>query len=87
MTADVNIAIAGRRFGDLTTAYADASGKRIACRCRCTRLVFIHVDDLASGVVTSCGCSPPTILHRIQLHELAMQMRRVINFNLARRRM
>jgi hypothetical protein len=85
-TTLVSTIIAGRHYGDLVTAYSDQFGKRIACRCRCTRLVFVNIDDLESGAVTSCGCSLPSLIHRIQLRELAIQMRRVINFNLARRR-
>ncbi|MBR1151555.1 hypothetical protein [Bradyrhizobium sp. JYMT SZCCT0428] len=43
---DVNAAIAGYQNSNLITAYADASRKRIACRCRCSRLLFNNVVDL-----------------------------------------
>jgi len=41
--------IAGKRFGHLTTAYADHTGHRIACRCICSRLTFVAAADLVSG--------------------------------------
>jgi hypothetical protein len=61
----------------LTTAYADSSGHRIACRCACSKLVFAAAaEDLVNGTVDSCGCMPPTAAHYEQLEELFAQLRR-----------
>jgi hypothetical protein len=40
----VDATIKGRKFGFLTTAYADYSGHRIACRCACSKLVFAAAE-------------------------------------------
>src|SRR5260370_6609947 len=63
--------IEGRRFASLTTAYADFTGRRIACRCVCSRLVFVAAADLVSGTVTSCGCQPAPTAYHEQLAEFA----------------
>jgi hypothetical protein len=79
-------ALAGARYGDLTVLYADCTGRRITCRCRCTKMVFVNIDDLKSGAVTSCGCSRPSWEHRMQLREMNITRRRTIEFNVARAR-
>jgi hypothetical protein len=79
-------ALAGTRYGDLTVSYSDCTGRRIACRCRCTKMVFVNIDDLKSGAVTSCGCSRPSWENRMQLREMNMTRRRTIEFNVARAR-
>jgi hypothetical protein len=83
---NINTSLAGTRYGDLSTMYADCTGHRIACRCRCTRMVFANIDDLRSGAVTSCGCSRPSRNHQLQLREMTLIRRRTIEFNIARSR-
>jgi hypothetical protein len=78
--------ITGARYGDLSTSYADSTGRRIACRTRCTKMVFANIDDLRSGAETSCGCSRPSLEHRLQLREMAIVRQRTIDFNIARAR-
>jgi hypothetical protein len=78
--------VARTRYGDLTTLHADSTGRRIACRCHCTKMVFVNIDDLKSGAVTNCGCSQPSFEHRLQLREMAIVRQRTINFNIARAR-
>jgi hypothetical protein len=85
-TTNVDTSFAGTRYGDLFTAYADPTGRRIACRCCCTKLVFVNINDLRSGAVTSCGCSRPSLERRLQLREMAITRRRTIEFNIARAR-
>jgi hypothetical protein len=82
----VNTALAGARYGDLTVSHADCTGRRIACRCRCTKLVFVNIDDLKSGAVTSCGCSRPSWENRMQAREMVTIRRRTIAFNIAKAR-
>ncbi len=79
----VDISIQGKRYGDLITCYR--VGRRIACRCKCKRLVFIAIEELAGGTVTSCGCSRPSHLRITQLKKLTADLRRVINFRIASR--
>jgi hypothetical protein len=79
----IDTTIRGKRWGDLVAQYR--VGRRVAVRCRCTRLVFFAAEELASGAITSCGCSPPSLLRRIQQHELGAEMRRVVNFSIASR--
>ncbi|MDB5609642.1 MAG: hypothetical protein JWP25_6542 [Bradyrhizobium sp.] len=83
---NIDTSVAGARYGDLYTKYADSTGRRIACRCHCTKLVFVSIEDLKSGVVTSCGCSRPSFEHRLQLREMAIIRRRTIEFNIAKAR-
>jgi hypothetical protein len=83
MSSNVDIAIRGERFGDLEAQYR--VGRRVACRCRCTRLIFVAGDELATGAVTSCGCGAPSLLQIIRQRDLAVELRRVINFNIASR--
>jgi len=82
----VDPTIKGRRFGNLTTAYAVFTGHRIACRCICSRLTFVAAADLVSGTVTSCGCQPAPNIHHQQLADLSAQLTREILFNIARAR-
>ena len=72
------------RYGDLTVLYPDRTGRRIACRCRCTKKVSFNIDDLESGAITNCGCSRPSLQHQLQLREMATIRRRTIEFNNAR---
>ena len=82
----VDSSVAGKCYGHLVTEYADYTGHRIACRCRCRRLVFIAAADLTAGVITSCGCQPASAAHHNQLIELLRQQRREITFSIARAR-
>jgi hypothetical protein len=79
MSNTVELDIRGQRFGDLVAEYH--VGRRVACRCRCGRLVFIAAEELASGAVTSCGCAAPSLLQTIQQKKLAVELRRIINFS------
>jgi hypothetical protein len=79
-------ALAGTRYGDLTVLYADCTDRRIACRCRCTKMVFVNIDDLKSGAVTSCGCSRPSWENQMQLREMKITRQRTIEFDVARAR-
>jgi hypothetical protein len=82
MMATIDISGKGRRRGDLTEQYR--IGKRVACRCRCTRLVFFNTEELATA--TSCGCSPPSLARVAQLKRLGAELQRAIQFNIARAR-
>jgi hypothetical protein len=83
---NINTAIAGRRYGHLVTSYAVHEGRRIALRCICGRFVFAAAADLNSGLLTSCGCQPMPRAFRYQLHNLRAQLKREIQFDIARRR-
>jgi hypothetical protein len=78
--------IVGTRYGDLRATHVDSTGRRIACRCRCGRLVSVAIEDLESGAVTNCGCSRPSWKHQTQMRELAIERQRNIDFNIARAR-
>lgn len=82
----INTSLAGIRYGDLTILYADSTGRRIACRCRCTKMLFVNIDDLKSGAVTSCGCCRPSLEHRLQQREMSITRQRTFDFNIARAR-
>jgi hypothetical protein len=84
MTVDTSIA--GRRFGNLLTEYGDLTGRRIGCRCCCERLIFVAVEDLVAGTVTSCGCRPPSNAYHRHYSEIRAQRLREFNFNVARAR-
>jgi hypothetical protein len=70
LAMSVDPTIRGKRFGHLVTAYADFTGHRIACRCACSRLVFVAASDLVDGVVTSCGCQPTPVAYYEQAAKL-----------------
>jgi hypothetical protein len=55
----VDTTMRGKRYGDLTVEYR--VDRRVAVRCRCTRLIFVAEEELANGVTTSCGCSAPSL--------------------------
>ena len=74
----------GRRYGDLVEQYR--VGRRVAVRCRCARLVFFSDEELATGAVTSCGCSAPSLARVTQLKRLDTELRRAITFNIAKAR-
>jgi len=33
-------------------------GRRVTAQCRCHQIRIVAIDDLLSGIRTSCGCSP-----------------------------
>lgn len=49
----------GARYGHLEVVAVDPTGRRIACRCICERLIGVAADALRDGR-TSCGCRPLT---------------------------
>jgi len=75
---------AGLRFGHLTVAYSVRNGRNIACRCVCSKLVHVALEDLAAGLVTSCGCQPASPEFWEQYTALRALQRREISFNTAR---
>jgi hypothetical protein len=56
--------IAGEKFEHWQVLGADATGKRIACRCDCGVVRIIGASALRSGACTSCGCQKPTAAQR-----------------------
>ena len=80
----VDLTIGGRRYGHLTTYYG--RGHNIACRCVCGRLVHVAAEALTDGSVTSCGCMPAPRAFWTQNRELRAQMRREIQFGIAKAR-
>jgi hypothetical protein len=78
----VDVSVKGKVYGDLIAQYR--IGRRVALRCRCMRLLFVSADELAGGAVTSCGCGAPSLLWITRQRNLAAEMRRAINFNIAR---
>jgi hypothetical protein len=56
MTAAATI-VAGAKFGHLDVIGVDAGGRRVACRCVCTKVLTLSADALRGGR-TSCGCKP-----------------------------
>lgn len=82
----VDLRIAGKRFGYLVTAYSDDRGHNVACRCVCGRLVHVAAEALTDGSVTSCGCMPAPRAFWTQNRELRAQMRREIQFGIAKAR-
>jgi hypothetical protein len=84
-TAAIDISGRGRRYGDdLVEQYR--INKRVTCRCRCTRLVSFSAEELATGAATSCGCSAPSLARVNQLKRLGAELRRAINFSIAKAR-
>ena len=80
----IRIDIKGRKFGFLTAAYRDDQRPhRISCRCVCGRLVHVAIEDLAGGMINSCGCQPATAAFRTRQAELRRQMAREILFSAA----
>jgi hypothetical protein len=57
------------------------NGRRVTARCRCHQIRIVAVEDLLSGVRTSCGCAPPAPEHRQALNEAQAQRQRLRNFN------
>jgi hypothetical protein len=49
-----------RLWGHWVEISADPTGKRIAVRCICSRVLTVALDALESGESSSCGCRPPT---------------------------
>jgi hypothetical protein len=52
--------ITGEKFGHWQVLGADATGKRIACKCVCGTVRIVGASALRSGARTSCGCQKPT---------------------------
>ena len=83
----VNISKAGRRHGYLKVAYStDDCGRHVVCYCVCSRQVHVAAADLISGLVNSCGCQPPTSRYWDQYAQLRNQLKREINFGIAKAR-
>lgn len=82
----IDLTIADKRFGHLTTAYGRGSGNDIACRCVCGRLVHVAAESLADGTVTSCGCEPAPTAFWDQYTELRNQQKREIDFSIGKAR-
>jgi hypothetical protein len=82
----IDVTMAGSHFGSLVTAYGDDRGHNIACRCMCGRLVHVAAEALADGTVTSCGCRPAPPAFWNQYRELRAQLRREIQFGIAKGR-
>jgi hypothetical protein len=80
----IDLTVQGRRYGHLITYYG--RGHDIACRCVCRKLVHVAVAALVDGTVTSCGCRPAPRAFWTQHRELRAQMRREIQFGIAKRR-
>jgi hypothetical protein len=80
----VDLTIAGRRYGHLITSYS--RGHDVACRCVCGRLVHVAADSLSDGSVTSCGCQPAPPAYWNQQRKLLAQLRREIDFAIAKAR-
>jgi hypothetical protein len=80
----VDLTIAGRRFGHLITSYS--RGHDVACRCVCGRLVHVAADSLSDGSVTSCGCMPAPRAFWNQYRELRAQLKREVEFAIAKQR-
>jgi hypothetical protein len=82
----VDLSIAGRRFGYLVTAYSDDRGHNVACRCVCGRLIHVAAEALFDGSINSCGCQPAPRAYWNLHRELRAQLRREINFGIAKAR-
>ena len=50
----------GEKFGHWQVLGADATGKRIACKCVCGVVRIVGIAALRNGACTSCGCQKPT---------------------------
>jgi hypothetical protein len=73
--------IKDRKFGFLTAAYRDdRRPHRISCRCICSKLIHVTVEDLAGGIINSCGCQPATSAFRAQQAERRRQLVRELLF-------
>jgi hypothetical protein len=74
--------VANRKFGFLVTQYRDSQRPhRISCRCCCGALVHTSIENLVDGIVTSCGCQPPSAAFRARQAELRRQRTREILFH------
>jgi hypothetical protein len=69
--------LAGRRFAAWTSLGADATCKRIVCRCRCGAVRQVAIEALQSGQSLSCGCSPLSLRQHRALRDEAEQRQRL----------
>jgi hypothetical protein len=72
---------AGLRFGHLTVAYSIRNGCDIAV---CSKLVHVSFADLVADHIMRLSAGPPEFLE--QHIEMRAQLRREINFSIARGR-
>jgi hypothetical protein len=68
--------LVGKHFTAWTVLSTDATGKRAACRCVCSRVQVIAVDALTGGSTTSCGCQELSADQSLALRAEAEQRRR-----------
>jgi hypothetical protein len=73
MTTAITIVV-GQRISNWEVLFADPTGKRITCRCRCGTVKVVALTALESGACRSCGCRPLTPQQRSELR--AEQSRR-----------
>jgi hypothetical protein len=56
-------------------------GRRVTARCRCHQVRIIAVEDLLSGVRSSCGCAPPAREHRGAFSDARQERKRRRDFD------
>lgn len=69
-------ALGVRTFGHWTAiGSADLTGKRLICRCQCSKVATVSLEALTSGSSTSCSCAALTPFQR-QAARVAAHRRR-----------
>lgn len=86
MSSTIDISKTGHRYGHLEIAYALDRGRHIVAYCVCSKQVHVSWADLASGLVNSCGCQPPTPKFWGRYAQLRSQLNREIGFSIAKAR-
>jgi hypothetical protein len=63
-------------------------GRRVTAQCRCGQVRIVALDELQSGVRTSCGCLPASAAHQRAVREAKAdhERQRLRNWRLERGR-
>jgi hypothetical protein len=77
--------VPGAKFGNLIVIGIDATARRIACRCVCSRVITLASDALREGA-SSCGCKPLTPQNRDTLRKAREHHQRQRSFLAGSRR-
>jgi hypothetical protein len=73
----------GARFGQLEVIGVDGNGRRVTCRCQCSRLVVVAADALRDGVRRSCGCAESSPSEQAEARARASELRSRVLFSIA----
>jgi hypothetical protein len=62
------------------------NGRQATARCRYHQVRIVTIEDLLSGVRTSCGCAPPAREHRQAFNDARQEQSRRRDFGWRRER-